>query len=53
MVIEEIGPTDAITMSEAGMTAAECARIRARDPRCAIDEIDRRRVEAQPPAIGF
>jgi hypothetical protein len=53
MAIEEIGPTDAITMSEAGMTAAECARIRARDPRCAIEEIDRRRVGAPPPAIGF
>jgi hypothetical protein len=49
LVIAEIGPADAITMSEAGMTPAECARIRARDPRCAIDEIDRLRVDAQPP----
>jgi hypothetical protein len=34
MAIGEIGPADAITMSVAGMTPADCTRIRSRDPRC-------------------
>ncbi len=56
LTIGEVGPADAVTMSEAGMSPAECARIRAHDPRCVtvtIDEAGRTRVQAEPPAVGF
>jgi hypothetical protein len=56
LTIGEVGPADAITMREAGMTPAECARIRAHDPRCVsvvTDEYGRTRVQAEPPAVGF
>ena len=56
LAIGEVGPADAITMSAAGLTSAECARIRAHDPRCVTvvtDEQGRTRVVGEPPTVGF
>ena len=56
LTVGEVGPADAIAMSDAAMTPAQCARIRARDPRCqavATDQHDHTRIQGEPPAIGF
>lgn len=55
MVIGEVGPADAITMGDAGMAPAECARVRASDPRCvsAVTDASQPEIEEQPPAVGF
>ena len=60
--IGEVGPADAITMTTAAMTPDDCARIRARDPRCLSDPRSTRelpdqragvQVQAAPTAIGW